>query len=155
MIVLLGFAGGVRNVVENRTQGGDVGRVIAAESESGDVVVYCPDQLGPAVSRTIGDRPGLTQVVFPTGDGPSSSTGSTTRTRNSGADARRFVDTVFDEVEDDNTVWFVASYDYQGGYEGKCEADRARARRASTRATVVVGQDESFESMGLLGIQPA
>ena len=47
MIVALGFAGGVRNVVENRTQGGDVGRVIAAESESGDVVVYCPDQLGP------------------------------------------------------------------------------------------------------------
>jgi len=39
-LVLLGVAGGVRNVVTQRTQAGDVARVLRAEAKPGDLVVY-------------------------------------------------------------------------------------------------------------------
>jgi mannosyltransferase len=42
-----------------------VARVLAAESHPGDVVAYCPDQLGPAVSRIA--PAGLRQLVYPSG----------------------------------------------------------------------------------------
>ena len=48
-----------------KTQAGVIASVIRAGAQPGDVVVYCPDQLGPAVSRLL---PGaLTQTAFPTG----------------------------------------------------------------------------------------
>ena len=53
VVVLLGFAGGVRNFDENRTQASQSADVIDAEAEPGDLVVYCPDQIGPDVSRLI------------------------------------------------------------------------------------------------------
>ena len=58
-IVLLGFAGGVRNATENRTQAAQVADVINAEAKPGDYVVYCPDQIGP-VGPPVRSRPGCT-----------------------------------------------------------------------------------------------
>jgi mannosyltransferase len=64
VIVLgLGFVGGVRNVTTNRTQAGEVASVLRAEAKPGDLVVYCPDQLGPAVNRLAPH--GLDQVTYP------------------------------------------------------------------------------------------
>ena len=53
-----------------RTQAADVARQIRAEAQPGDVVVYCPDQLGPSVSRMLPDSLGLTQITYPKADGP-------------------------------------------------------------------------------------
>ena len=44
---------GARNVTTQRTQAGLVARSIAARAHAGDVVVYCPDQLGPATHRVL------------------------------------------------------------------------------------------------------
>jgi mannosyltransferase len=67
--VLLGLTASVPNVVTNRTQAGEVAAAIAASGRPGDVVAYCPDQLGPAVNRLLpADR--YTQVTFPRGTGP-------------------------------------------------------------------------------------
>jgi hypothetical protein len=62
--VILGIAASVPNVVTNRTQAGQVAAVINATGKPGDVVAYCPDQLGPAVARLL---PGAayTQTTFP------------------------------------------------------------------------------------------
>ena len=49
--IVLGFAGGVRNVVTQRTQAGEVASVLRREAKPGDLVVYCPDQVGPSVHR--------------------------------------------------------------------------------------------------------
>ena len=47
----------------NRTQARDVARAIALDAHPGDLVAYCPDQLGPGVSRVL-DAP-VQQVTYP------------------------------------------------------------------------------------------
>jgi uncharacterized membrane protein len=67
--VVLGLAASVPDVTTNRTQGGQVASAIARTGRPGDVVAYCPDQLGPAVNRLLPpDR--YAQVTFPRGTGP-------------------------------------------------------------------------------------
>jgi mannosyltransferase len=66
---VLGVMAGTQEVLAPRTQAAAVAAQIAADARPGDVVAYCPDQLGPAVSRLLPDRL-LTQVTFPRFDDP-------------------------------------------------------------------------------------
>ncbi len=67
--VVLGLAAAVPNVWTDRTQAGQVAAAIDAAARPGDVVAYCPDQLGPAVARLLpSDR--YRQVTYPRADGP-------------------------------------------------------------------------------------
>jgi hypothetical protein len=69
LAVVLGLAASVPDVTTNRTQAGQVAAAIARSGRPGDVVAYCPDQLGPAVDRLLpSGRYG--QVTFPRGTGP-------------------------------------------------------------------------------------
>jgi mannosyltransferase len=63
VVCLLGVTGGVRNARADRTQAGDVAAALRANAKAGDLVVYCPDQLGPAVSRIA--PADLRQVTYP------------------------------------------------------------------------------------------
>jgi hypothetical protein len=64
VLSVLGVVGGVRNVVYHRTQAPAVASAIAANgAQPGDFVVYCPDQLGPDVSRLL--PAGYQQLTFP------------------------------------------------------------------------------------------
>lgn len=67
--VVLGLAASVPNVVTNRTQAGQVAAAISATAKPGDVIAYCPDQLGPAVARIL-PADTYSQVTFPRGAGP-------------------------------------------------------------------------------------
>jgi mannosyltransferase len=51
-----------------RTQSADVAAAVAERAQAGDVVVYCPDQLGPAYSREMPD--GLVELAYPSLAGP-------------------------------------------------------------------------------------
>ena len=65
LVVLTGGAGVLRQQLETpRTQAAQVAAVLRAQLRPGDLVVYCPDQLGPAVSRLL--PPGTDQAVYPT-----------------------------------------------------------------------------------------
>jgi hypothetical protein len=67
--VVAGLVASFPNVTTNRTQAGQVAAAIAPRGRPGDVVAYCPDQLGPAVARLLpADR--YRQVTFPRGTGP-------------------------------------------------------------------------------------
>ena len=67
--MIAGLAGGLPNVTTNRTQAGQVAAAIVAHARPGDVIAYCPDQLGPAVDRLLpGGR--YVQTTFPRGTGP-------------------------------------------------------------------------------------
>ena len=59
---LVGLSGAVAHVRVPRTQAGAVAAVLG-DAEPGDVVAFCPDQLGPAVARVA--PPGLDLVVYP------------------------------------------------------------------------------------------
>jgi mannosyltransferase len=60
----LGLATALPQVAEPRTQAGEVARALD-DAAPGDVVVFCPDQLGPAVARLVPPERGLDLVVFP------------------------------------------------------------------------------------------
>jgi hypothetical protein len=67
--VLLGVLSSIPDVTTNRTQAGQVAAVMAAQGRPGDVVAYCPDQLGPAVNRIL-PAGRYQQTTFPRGTGP-------------------------------------------------------------------------------------
>src|SRR5262249_24383933 len=60
---------GLRVVLDDRTQARPVADEILFGAKPGDVVLYCPDQLGPSVSRLVGGKH-LVQVTFPALDRP-------------------------------------------------------------------------------------
>jgi uncharacterized membrane protein len=67
--VVAGLASSLPNVTTNRTQAGQVARAIAGHAQPGDIVAYCPDQLGPAVARVLPDGR-YQQITFPRYTGP-------------------------------------------------------------------------------------
>jgi mannosyltransferase len=68
-VVGLGLIGSLPNIATNRTQAGEVAAALAARGRPGDVVAYCPDQLGPAVDRLL-PAGRYRQVAYPRGNGP-------------------------------------------------------------------------------------
>jgi hypothetical protein len=69
VLVLAGLLTGLGQNGQQRTQAAQIAAVLNVQAQAGDVVVYCPDQLGPAVDRLL-RVPGITQVTFPRGIGP-------------------------------------------------------------------------------------
>jgi 4-amino-4-deoxy-L-arabinose transferase-like glycosyltransferase len=65
-LALIGLGVGAATVAQPRTQVGQVASVLAASSHPGDVVLYCPDQLGPSATRLLPPSLHLRQVVYPT-----------------------------------------------------------------------------------------
>jgi hypothetical protein len=53
----------LENAWQPRTQAGQVAAVLNAHARKGDLIVYCPDQLGPSTSRLL--HTPARQVVFP------------------------------------------------------------------------------------------
>ena len=68
-VALLGSSAGANEILDKRTQATAVAAQIQADARPGDVVAFCPDQLGPAVSRLLPSR-SFTQVTFPRFDDP-------------------------------------------------------------------------------------
>ncbi|MDQ1359807.1 MAG: mannosyltransferase, partial [Acidimicrobiaceae bacterium] len=67
--VVAGLAGAIPNITTNRTQAGQVAAALAPRAKPGDVIAYCPDQLGPAVNRLL-PQGRYQQITFPRGTGP-------------------------------------------------------------------------------------
>jgi hypothetical protein len=67
--VALGLWANVPNIVGNRTNAARVASALERRASPGDIVVYCPDQLGPSVSREL-DAPDLVQMTFPRAGSP-------------------------------------------------------------------------------------
>ena len=67
--VIAGLAGAIPNITTNRTQAGEVAAALAPRAQPGDVIAYCPDQLGPAVNRLL-PAGRYQQITFPRGTGP-------------------------------------------------------------------------------------
>jgi mannosyltransferase len=64
-----GIAGGIANAWDYRSEAGVVAAKINQYARSGDIVLFCPDQLGPAVVNLL--KPGLQEISFPAYKNPS------------------------------------------------------------------------------------
>ena len=80
-----------------RTQADVVGDAVAQHAEPGDVVVYCPDQLGPAYSREMPD--GLVELAYPTLSPPDRVDWVDYAERNEAADPVRIAEEIRDRAE--------------------------------------------------------
>jgi len=148
LVVLLGIFGGVRNSTSDRTQAGQIAASLQAGAQPGDMVVYCPDQLGPAVHRILGDHNGLVELTFPRLDGPKRVNWVDYIDRIAQTDPQAVAKQLLDRAGDHN-VWLVSTPGYRG-FEQKCEELAGALGASRPGSTVVVNEFFPFyESMGL------
>ena len=67
--IVAGLVASFANITTNRTQAGKVAAAMSTRAQPGDIVAYCPDQLGPAVNRLL-PAGRYQQITFPRGTGP-------------------------------------------------------------------------------------
>lgn len=150
---LLGLAGGARNAVTDRTQAAEVATHIESRAAPDDVVVYCPDQLGPAVDRLLDPR--LSQMTFPTGGSPAIVDWSNYEARNRAADPAEFAREVLDVAGRDATVWLVWIPGYRTFGE-KCEELSVALGSARPGSEIVILHDKDlFERHNLTRLPPS
>jgi hypothetical protein len=141
LTVLLGFAGGVRNLVTQRTQAGEVASVIRNEAKPGDLVVYCPDQIGPSVHRLV--QPGLDEVVYPSFAGPERVDWVDYKKRLAAADPARFARSALARAGA-HTLWYVSAPGYIT-HVGICEAISDHFASARPRVPRTLSDGKIFE----------
>jgi mannosyltransferase len=100
-----------------RSQSADVAAVVAAEARPGDVVVYCPDQLGPAYSREMPD--GVVEMAYPTLGSPDRVDWADYGERNEAADPAELATEILDRAAG-NAVFLVWMADY-ATFDDQCE----------------------------------
>jgi mannosyltransferase len=115
LVAMAGIGGvGIHPIMAyERTQAADVARQIRAEAQPGDVVVYCPDQLGPSVSRMLPDSLGLTQITYPKADSPKLVDWVDYRATIRRTDVTRFARSALDQAGPNGTIWYVWSIGYR------------------------------------------
>lgn len=126
--VVLGLAGGFAMGTAPRTQAGEVARVVWAGARPADVVAYCPDQLGPSVSRLLPG--GIEHLTYPGGTAPELVDWVDYGGRNRRASPEAFAQILLDRAAPDASIWLVWSPGYRS-FEGRCArlADELRRSR--------------------------
>ncbi len=144
LVVLLGLAVGVDEARRTRSQGEEVATAISHGARPGDMIVFCPDQIGPATTHYL-DAP-ITVAAYPSGDGVT-------------VDWRDYVDRIeatppeeFARTQSDSAgdgdIWFVGSTGYLG-FSNRCALMAGTFTSLRTPHSVVANSDV-FESMFLI-----
>lgn len=148
LLVVVGFVGGVRNAVTSRTAATDVVAPIVARARAGDVVGYCPNQLGPAASRLIPAELRVRQLTFPDLRPPETVDWVDYASRNARASVGRYANGLLARAGR-HAIWMVWSPG-QRTLGRKCEEvldALARSRPAVTDVPLV--HDAGLEVLGL------
>jgi hypothetical protein len=150
--VLLGLAAGVENVTDQRTQAGEIAAAIHAQARAGDVVGYCPDQLGPGVSRLLPRA--YVQLTYPRAEPPAIVDWVDYEDRVKAADPIAFANLLDARAGRGHDVFLVWSGAYLT-HQGVCEqiVDRLSALRPTTRM-VQARPNKFFEHAELQRFQP-
>ncbi|MGO8861372.1 MAG: glycosyltransferase family 39 protein [Acidimicrobiales bacterium] len=118
--VVAGFVGSAQNVNTQRTQAPQVVAVINAHAQPGDIIAFCPDQLGPDVYRVIDHPSDYDMATFPRGTGPQFVDWVDYASVVHAASPVAFADKLAAAAGSDHRIWLV----WQPGYETfgvKCE----------------------------------
>jgi hypothetical protein len=105
----LGLIGGLRNVVTERTQAGQLADAIEVRATGDDLVVTCPDQLGPAMDRALSDD--IDIVTYPRFESPKRIDWVDYEQRTNAVAPRAFATDLLSRAEG-RQVWIVSA----GGY---------------------------------------
>jgi len=146
--VAFGLAGAATNVTTDRTQAGVIAAAIRAGARPGDIVAYCPDQLGPSVSRLLGHD--LEQVTYPRLTPPQRVDWVDYAKVNHASDPTALATKLLALAGGNRSIWLVWSPDYRT-FEGKCEAleSAVAAKRPHSQALVLQNPTAYFEHANL------
>ena len=131
------------NVTFQRTQGREAADAINAAAAPGDVVLFCPDQLGPAFSRSL--HADVVTLVYPTLEGPDRVDWVDYAARNRAADPAAVATEVLRRAGE-HRVFLVWQGEYRT-FEGQCEAvyNTLSAARPAGATIVTTGGKRFFE----------
>jgi hypothetical protein len=152
LVAVLGLINGSQYFFNDRTQARQVADVLKAKASPGDVVLYCPDQLGPAVTRLAPG--GLEQLAVP-------SLGPANRVdwvdyakRNEHANGKAVADRALALAGPKQSVWLVVSPNYKT-YEALCPAVQMELQSRRPRAAITVhSRDKVYEHEALIWFLP-
>jgi mannosyltransferase len=120
LAVAAGLVSSAQNVTTQRTQANAVAAAINAQAKPGDVIAFCPDQLGPAVYRQLQDPSQYDMITFPRETGPAIVNWVDYAQTVGAADPAHFADVVAQRAGTSHHVWLVWQPMYQS-YGIKCE----------------------------------
>jgi hypothetical protein len=120
LAVVAGMVGSIQNITTQRTQAPAVAAVINAQARPGDIIAFCPDQLGPAVYRVVDHQSRYDMVTFPRGTGPQFVDWVDYEKTVHAANPITFADTLVKDAGTDHRIWLVWQTGYQT-YGIKCE----------------------------------
>ncbi|HEV3352633.1 MAG TPA: glycosyltransferase family 39 protein [Acidimicrobiales bacterium] len=151
LAVVLGLSAAIPNTGNRRTQAGILAAAINRNATAGDVVAYCPDQLGPSVSRLVSVP--VTQVTFPSAAPPAFVDWVDYARRNHAASTAPFAQ-MLDQRAGPHRVWLVWSPNYKT-FGSKCSTmvDRLQLLRPQMNRVVKVSTKYE-ERMGLVRYDP-
>lgn len=152
VLLVVSAAGAAEVLFTDRTQAEELAAPINAEARAGDLVVFCPDQLGPSGIRAITVE--VDAVTYPRLEDPHFVDWVDYGERNRASDPEAFAESVLERAGD-GTIWLVSSADYRT-LEGKCPAVQAALRAARPGGGVVVGENgtDFEEHAGLYRFAP-
>jgi hypothetical protein len=113
VLCLAGLLTGLGENNQPRTQAAQIAAVLNVQAQSGDVIVYCPDQLGPAVDRLL-RVPDVTELTFPRVIGAQRVNWVDYKTVIAHTDVDTFAQGVLARVPSGHTLWLV----WRDGYPG-------------------------------------
>ncbi|HUP84179.1 MAG TPA: glycosyltransferase family 39 protein [Acidimicrobiales bacterium] len=149
---LLGLAGGVRNVVSRRTSADAVvAAILAGGGKPGDLVAYCPDQLGPDVTRVLPDT--FDEATFPDMGDPHIVDWVDYATRMAAADPVAFGQRLLERSRG-RTIWYV----WMPGYrtlDKQCERINDTLGNARPGNRQLLEPDKSVFERHVLWMHPA
>jgi hypothetical protein len=113
-IVGLGLLGSLTMATTPHSQAGRVADVINAEGKTGDLIVYCPDQLAPAVEREL-TVTGLDTLTLPPQANPAVVDWTAYEARIDALRPKVLADGIADYARStpDATIWFVSGAGYR------------------------------------------
>ena len=109
---LFGIVVSTTNNTTNRTEAALVASVVNKEANPGDLVVYCPDQLGPAVDRLL--HAPVQQATFPRGIGPERVNWVDYRQVMADTSVQQFGQKMLTLAGTGHAIWYVWRADYPG-----------------------------------------
>lgn len=113
VLALAGLLTGVSENAQPRSQAVQVAAVLNSQAQPGDLVVYCPDQLGPAVDRLLNVH-GVEETTFPRAIGPQRVDWVDYRKVIAGTNVSQFAQDTLSRVAAGHTVWLA----WRDGYPG-------------------------------------
>jgi mannosyltransferase len=155
--VVAGFIGSFQNIDAQRTQAPQVATVLNAQAKRGDIVAFCPDQLGPDVYRVIDHPSRYDMLTFPRQTGPQFVNWVDYKQAIDAAHPKSFAAELYARAGTTHRVWMVWQPGYQA-YGIKCEnivRDLVANAKFTTRIWVVNHGVRYYEPMNLTEFAPA